>query len=304
MEMQQIRHFVAVVQHGNIRRAAEALNITQPALTRSIKNLEQNLQVELLARSSRGVAPTLFGEVFFDYAQRTLNDTRRIAEQLQQLRGGAAGELRVGVASNYVDQALSVAVAQLMQQKPGITISIKEDFFSKLIEHLISGEIDVMISLCPEGFSHNDLTCEELSRVQAQVYCRAGHPLLRRGRKASLRELQDATWATLGLKEIDRFFDRVFATVGPKRPAVAFRSNSVRLLKDIIATTDTLVLFQAPAMADELASGRCVELPSELGTVSAQAVAFYRDRLGRAPLLDDFLKRLRAVSRDRRARRT
>jgi DNA-binding transcriptional LysR family regulator len=300
MEMQQIRHFVAAVQHGNIRRAADALNITQPALTRSIQKLEHTLQVELLERNSRGVTITTFGKVFLEFANSFLNESDRVIDQLKQLRGTATGELRIGLGSNYVDLGLSPALINLIGKRPHATVSVKEDFFSSLIEQLIAGSIEVMVSLCPDGFTHADLAIERIGKIEAQVFGRAEHPLFKPGRIVPLKALRDAQWAGLGSKELDRFFDRIFSAHGLKAPSMVFRTNSVRLLKEMVANTDMLVLFQDSGMRDEIKTGRCVAIPTAMGALSADVSVIYRKRLANTPLLEEFLKGLRRYSRPRR----
>lgn len=88
MELRQLRHFVAVVDSANLSRAAERVAISQPALTRSIKNLEDLLGVELLERQPRGVAPTEAGLALYHHAQIVLNACQRLTREVRELERG------------------------------------------------------------------------------------------------------------------------------------------------------------------------------------------------------------------------
>ncbi len=102
MEMYQLRHFLAVVTHGSISRAAEAINVSQPAVTRSIKKLETELDAKLLQRVAGGMEPTSTGVLFATHTRGILQQTERVVEDVAALKEGRDGQVVLGISSDNV----------------------------------------------------------------------------------------------------------------------------------------------------------------------------------------------------------
>src|SRR5690606_24107662 len=100
IEMQQLTHVCAVADHGQIAAAARAIAITQPALSRSIRNLEETLGVALFERSRQGVALTSYGITFLAHARAIVNEVTRAQESVDALRGLATGRVSLGLSAN------------------------------------------------------------------------------------------------------------------------------------------------------------------------------------------------------------
>ena len=113
MKLNQLASFLAVIEHGSIRAAARALDVTQPGITKTVQDLEGSLGVQLLVRRARGVDLTEFGELLRVRANFLLNEVRRTRESLHYLRDKNSGSLVIG-ASAYTDAAGAIEVpAQL-----------------------------------------------------------------------------------------------------------------------------------------------------------------------------------------------
>jgi DNA-binding transcriptional LysR family regulator len=133
MELRQLRHFVAVVDSANLSRAAERVAISQPALTRSIKNLEDLLGVELLERQPRGVVPTEAGLALYHHAQIVLNACLRLTREVRELERGTSGTVYVGVGSLYATHITSRVAENLSESQPRLALVINEAFFEELL---------------------------------------------------------------------------------------------------------------------------------------------------------------------------
>jgi DNA-binding transcriptional LysR family regulator len=96
MRLNQIRDFVAAVEHGSINAAARALSISQPAITKSIKSLEKDLQVQLVQRTARGVMPTEYGRAFYLRARVAQSELGRGRQEIEQLAGERGGLVAFG----------------------------------------------------------------------------------------------------------------------------------------------------------------------------------------------------------------
>jgi DNA-binding transcriptional LysR family regulator len=120
MELRQLAHFVAAVEHGNIVRAADAVHLTQPALTKSIQKLEAALGVTLLARTPRGVSPTPFGEILLRYARLMRTQGERAVAEIAAVKAGRRGHLALGVGMSFLGYLLPAVVAEVLDAHPGL----------------------------------------------------------------------------------------------------------------------------------------------------------------------------------------
>jgi len=115
-----IRQFVVAVEHGNITAASVALHISQPALTKSIRKLEDFLGVKLLERHSRGVVPTVFGEVLLRRGKLVELEFEYAATEIEALKGGKKGTIRIGSSPVFSTLYMPKVSAEIIQTKPGV----------------------------------------------------------------------------------------------------------------------------------------------------------------------------------------
>ncbi|HMC55198.1 MAG TPA: LysR substrate-binding domain-containing protein [Gemmatimonadaceae bacterium] len=127
LELRHLRYFTAIVQYESIGRAAEALELTQPALSRQLRDLEQEVGVTLLTRTSRGVVPTLAGESLNQDALAILRSAARLPSEAQRVVRGTAGDCVVGlVPSPLIWETLTSAVAEIATRLPAINVRLEE----------------------------------------------------------------------------------------------------------------------------------------------------------------------------------
>ena len=141
-ELRHLRYFLAVAEELHFRRAAERLNIAQPALSRAIRQLEAELGVALLTRSSRQVALTAAGEAFLDGCHEVLNGLGRAVARTRKVETGEVGHLAIG----YTDFAISGALPRIIQRfrdaNPEITIALDHGVTNQQLPALESGRLD------------------------------------------------------------------------------------------------------------------------------------------------------------------
>jgi len=150
MELRQLRHFVAVVDCANLSRAAERVAISQPALTRSIKNLEDILGVELLERKPRGVAATEAGLALYHHAQIVLNACQRLTREVRELERGVTGTVYVGVGSMFATHITADVAQNLAQAHPRLAMVVTDGFFEELLRRMQDGRLDLIFSNFPQ----------------------------------------------------------------------------------------------------------------------------------------------------------
>ena len=148
INMEQLRTFLAVVRHGGVRKAAVVLNLTQPAATARIKNLEDTLGCELFDRQAGGMRLTKRGELLIAHAEKFEHLTELVERDVVD-PDGVEGRLRLGVSDTIAQCWLPDLVARLHAQYPRLEIELNVDISSQLRESLMNREIDLAILLGP-----------------------------------------------------------------------------------------------------------------------------------------------------------
>lgn len=176
MELRHLRYFVAVVSHGSFNRAAEILNLTQPPLSRQVKDLEEELGVTLLVRGSNSVKLTEAGELFYEEAREVL---ARADEAVRRLHGETGKEVfRVGYTSSMATGIISTVLARFQACTPRVRIELGDHSSREMIEMAGEGRLDFVI--CPRVTVPNGIPgfhWIELSRSQPVLVLAARHPL-------------------------------------------------------------------------------------------------------------------------------
>jgi len=156
LELRHLRYFTAIVQYESIGRAAESLELTQPALSRQLRDLEQEVGVTLLTRTSRGVVPTLAGESLNSDALAILRAAGRMASEAQRVLRGTAGDCVIGlVPSPLIWETLTSAVAEIATRLPAINVRLEELPTPKQASALREARLDI-------GLGHRQPTTMDL----------------------------------------------------------------------------------------------------------------------------------------------
>lgn len=177
-EMKQLTHLVAVAHHRHFSRAAEAMNISQPALSRSIQALENSLGRPLLLRSRNRVRLTEDGEVVVRHAEIMLRERARMQDALASTDSGSVNEICVGV-GQYPAECFGIeAAAALGSHRGRLLCQLKIADYRQVTDDLLNGKID--LGLCDLTLARDDkrIRCKPVTRIQLFGYCRPGHPLL------------------------------------------------------------------------------------------------------------------------------
>ena len=117
MDLHRLHHFLAVVEHGSIGRAAATLNLSQPALSNSIRRLEDNLEARLFDRGPHGVTPTVFGESLAERVRLIFHEVRNAEQELAALRGLHTGHVTIGAGPSIIAEILPAAIMNLQRKR-------------------------------------------------------------------------------------------------------------------------------------------------------------------------------------------
>ena len=249
-----LNHFLAVAEKGSITAAARSLNISQPALTRNIRLLEQSLEVRLLDRLPNGVSLTNFGDFLARRARFMQLEFDHALTEIEALKGGHRGELNIGVISAWGLIYIPEIIALFREEVRGVKINIFSDLSGNLISRLLNGELDLVCS----GLSfpnHPQLVKEPLIQMERVVVANAGHPLTNRDTLTAADLLQYG-WGFLRGDEIATSrLGAYFLSFGLAPPKVELECDSINELLSILRSTELLGTAPKPVAEDTAAHG-------------------------------------------------
>jgi DNA-binding transcriptional LysR family regulator len=197
MKLTNLRALVAAVEEGSLRSAARRLGVSQPALTKMIRELERELSTTLLLRSTTGVLATAQGMVLYERAQAADRELAHAVDQIQQLGGRMTGELTVGAVPLAVMLLVPETVRTFGREFPQIQLRLMEELYIAQLTRLRKGEVDVALGPLPDNLPPGEFTVERLMPIGMVVVVRKGNPLARAKR---LQDLAEAPWIYTGAK--------------------------------------------------------------------------------------------------------
>ncbi|TCK22150.1 LysR family transcriptional regulator [Pseudonocardia endophytica] len=178
MEIRQLRYAVAVAEHGHFGRAAAALGIAQPPLSRQIAALESELDVRLFERGARGAVPTAAGAVFVDHARQMIERLGAGVEDTRRAARGESGRLRIGFIGAALVALLPSLLARHRRVHPAVELEMTELSSARATAALHAGELDVaVVRGAPRGRGADHLVSVPVATDRLVVACRPGHPL-------------------------------------------------------------------------------------------------------------------------------
>lgn len=237
MNLSDIEYLLAVQEHRNIGRAAEALGISQPALTRAVARLEAFAGQRLFTRHPKGVMPTQAGELLARRAQRIRIEYEDAARELQQIKTGQLGLIRVGYSPSVDWQAVGAAMHRLLLERPSARLRTSELFMQDLLDQLADGKMDLIVGPIPASMPAN-LVASALYRDRLHVVADRHHALLRK-RVVRLKDVATQPWLLPNPHMLlRRLLDRRIAEAGlaPLNVRVEFHSGSPSQLRLLTGT--------------------------------------------------------------------
>jgi DNA-binding transcriptional LysR family regulator len=253
----KLRHLVLVVaiaDSGSVLKAADQLHLAQPAVTRSLREVEDILGVELFKRGPRGSTPTLFGHAFLEHARTVLAELRRAGERIVGLADGAVGTVTVGTLLAGANVLLPRAIVALKSIRPGITVVVREGTFDIHVPRLLAGEIDLILGRLNPIHDHQGLRQAPLYTEPIRLVVRRGHPALSSA-GLTLAGLRDYPWV-LPLRQtaLRAELESVFRAADVALPGNVVECTSNLTVRSLVRDTDMI------ATLPELVAGNDGEL--------------------------------------------
>ena len=291
MQSRLLRHFLAVVERKNITAAAGDLHISQPALTRSIRQLETTIGVLLFERLPTGVALTRHGEVLARRARLMDLEYQHAIAEIGAMQHGLAGVLRIGAGPVWITTLLPPVVAAFHKQFPRVNVRLTSGVIDTLVPELLSGGIDAFCSTLDVA-AQPEIVKEPLISIRHSVVARAGHPLAGRG-TVSAADMSHFAWLVLandqvGTSRVGSYF--VANSLEP--PTIAVETTALGIIK-ILLEGDFLAHFPERMLPDAERFG-LVAIPHEGTFWEGEAGIAYRRTTRPARSVESFKAILRA----------
>ncbi|AXI52545.1 hypothetical protein C1J04_16375 (plasmid) [Sulfitobacter sp. SK025] len=240
--------FLAIFETGNVHRAAEQLGISQPALSMSLKQFEDELGVPLFRRLPRGVVPTEAGEILYRYAASARHSARLATEEIAALASGTVSKLRLGAGVAWTTTVLPSVLSDLHTRYPGMLIDVVTGVGDQLAALFLAGEIDVLLAAgSMSELDAPDIKREFVVNLAMRAVADPDNELARRDR-VDPADLVTVEWA--GFYEDEGFLHLVqhyMAERGLGAPKIALRTNSAAALTSLVKRTNVSVAWTAPS---------------------------------------------------------
>jgi LysR family transcriptional regulator of abg operon len=281
-----LRDFVAIARAESVRSAARSLGLTQPALTRSLRELELEIGAALCERHARGVVLTPLGERFLVRAQASLEELRRGMEEASQLTGNMQGNVAVALSSVPVLTTLPTAFTAFRKACPDVRLRIVEGLFPAIEPLLRDGQLDFYIGPRPERTLGSSYRVDLMFRNERVVLARKGHPL-RHAR--SVRDLLDAEWVVTGLRErLEQEFEEQFTDLGLEIPRIVTIVESMLALVTMVSSTDVMAFLPRQWADTPLFRDLVEPIPVEETLFAPDIVQITRAKMPLTPAAEKF----------------
>jgi DNA-binding transcriptional LysR family regulator len=283
MDLRQLRYFVEVVEQGSLGKAATRLGLSQPALTKSLRLLEQELEVKLLERSSTGVSATVFGKSVYSHARAVGAELEHTRMEIDRLRGLDHAFVEVGALPSVAGSLLASAVAAASAGASRLAVRIVEKNHFELLPALRRGEFDFVIGLAEQGGGRigeleTGMRRRIILRDRLSIIVRAGHALARRTR-VEAEDLAGCPWVFPMIDAVHRpVLEQFFRAAGVEPPLAGIESTSVQFTKSVILQSDHVGVLPAHVMVRELREKLLVPLPVQSDALRRSVAVFYRER--------------------------
>lgn len=275
VRLHQLRALVAVVDHGSIRAAARAVHLSQAALTKSLRLLEEDTGTALLLRKSNGVVLTEAGDRLLTRARLITRQLDLAYDDIRQAIGEQQGMVCVGLSPYLTLSVLGEAFKWFRKRYPGVTLQVMEGLVSRVLPGLRSGALDFAIVAQSNDVPAGEFVTQQLAVHPQTLVVRAGHPVLA---KLNAQNLASYEWVLPGplthqQPEAGDYLQAMFALAKLAPPAVMSRGDAMATIS-LVRSADVVSVFPLPLL----------EQPESRGIVAIQVPELQPDSVNLALL--------------------
>ena len=240
LDLRRLRYLRTAIGEGSLTSAAVRLGISQPALSASIKSLEEDLGVLLLERHRFGVNATQYADALLSHTHGIEAELKAAWDRVGRLRGSEALDLRIGCGPSEATRLLPRALVHLRQAHPELRVFVEYGLNEVLMPMVRRGDVACALSSIPVNTAHPELQHEALHVDRAVVVARVGHPLSTR-RGLAITDLSAYPWVLARQWELERkALDDLYAQAGARPIEPEIETTSAILMKTIVMQSDFL----------------------------------------------------------------
>jgi len=274
MELRHLRYFAAVAELENVTRAARRLHVSQPALSRQIRDLEDELGFHLFLRSAKAVRLTDAGRVFLGETRAVLDRVDAAVKSAQAVAAGEAGEINVGYAPSPTVELLPCALHAFQNSSPQVRVHLHDLSTEEMLRGLGGGELQVCLLVRPEAKAMKRLSFELLREYPVCVILPPKHPLARQ-KEVKLAQLAGEkllAYSRAEYPEYHQMLNDLLAGLGERPRITEEYSNGTSLIAAAEAGRGVVIVSSFMKM---LVAGRLVVRPLAPAPKPLQVGALY-----------------------------
>jgi DNA-binding transcriptional LysR family regulator len=258
LDLKHLRQLTEVADKGSIRAAAESLAITQPALSRSIRSIENELGIKLVERGPRGAELTAAGNRLLGYARIIDANLTSAENELRGLRDRGSRSEQIAFGMSWLTEALIAAqlIERVLRDRPGIRLTTLVGDFESLAPKLVSGRLEFFVGPPPMGGPLPGITTQLLTEFPAAVVVRAAHPLAHQSNVA-VEDLVAAQWILPVAGTLPRItYDNSFLRRGVAPPEPLFEVQPLSpVIRELLLQSDLVTILPLVVVESEVATG-------------------------------------------------
>jgi DNA-binding transcriptional LysR family regulator len=258
--LRQIGYFIKLAEKGSFTAAADALGITQPALSIAVSQLEKALGAELIVRGSHPVCLSEHGETFHRYALRVVRDLSEARGELAALSAGMIGRLELCMGPSAATAEIGDVLTSMSADFPSLAIGVQSGVAPAVLERLHAGEFPIYVGSIPDDLVDDRFDIVTLDRMQLVVVAAPHHPLAGRA-DVSERDLIDAAWIKIG--NVDANLPNwagVFERAGLAAPRAAINVRNIALVRSLLRGGHFVCILPVPMVQADLDAGLLVSI--------------------------------------------
>ncbi|OIR03528.1 HTH-type transcriptional regulator GltC [mine drainage metagenome] len=296
MKLSQLHHLVTVAEVGTVRQAAKILFLSQSSVTKSIQQLEAELNVELLHRGSHGVTPTAAGRTLIARAKVIEAELREARNDIDSIMGAGTGEIKISMSPSVAMALAPQAIIEFRRTRPKVSFQLQEGVYPDALHAVRTGEIDFAICLTPERTHDEGLSCELLLPDRLTPAVRTNHPFAQSRKK--LADITDADWVIYRRGRSGRdVFEQTFIAAGIKPPSSTIECASFACALALVERGDYITLVPKQLFWERASSRRgIVPLTMDAAMPPWNIAVFYRSEHEISPVCRAFLQELKLVA--------
>lgn len=295
MELRDLEYFARIAALGNVRRAADELDMSPAALSKCLRRLEQGLNAKLTRRTPKGVELTAVGSALLAQVSRIRLTMQDVVREAEHLSLGQAGHLRIGTSPVRVEETYS-AYARLLKDAPRATVDVSVSDNDVLIPMLQAGELDLIVNYLPEAPIQGCVQ-EAVYDDDIAVCVSPRHPLARQ-KSVTMAELTRERWVLTPMNMYPwHWLHAAFASRGLPAPQVAVETRSLRMRLLLVASSNLLSFTSTRVIQQAVAGLRLKALLLKEVTWRRPVGVIFREGGYLPPVAIRFIEILRAAAK-------